>query len=470
MGRNVRFSLFGIPVHVRPIFWVVVILLGLPASSEQAALTGAATWVMIVFVSVLAHELGHAFAMRAFGRAPSIELWGMGGLTSWGDGPTVSRTRSIAVSLAGPGAGFVLALPVALYAAGAELPPGSLPATVVDQILWVNVGWGLLNLLPILPLDGGHVMESALASMFGANGPRYARYVSIAAAVGAGALALAYGMMWGAMIAFFSAMYSFRTLNAGLGTLGDGTVPAQTKVDPALEERLVSIWAKIQTGKASEAVVDAEALLGELTPSDAVEDAPHRLLRAQVVEALAWAHVESGDEHAARAAVERLPDGISPSALLAARLTYGLVDRLAGLRALEMAFHDSAGELAGLVLGAVYVEMQRPDDAVAMLRTIRGASLHSATYRTIAAALFYADDFAHARDASELAWNRFKEPTHAYNVACSCARLGRVDEGLDWLERAIAAGYADRPGLEADSDLDALRASERYGALVARLP
>jgi membrane-associated protease RseP (regulator of RpoE activity) len=71
-----------------------------------------AIWVVVVAVSVLVHELGHALMGRAFGLTPRIELHGMGGTTSF-TAATEERAReglgtgrAIAISLAGPFAGF----------------------------------------------------------------------------------------------------------------------------------------------------------------------------------------------------------------------------------------------------------------------------------------------------------------------------------------------------------------------------
>jgi tetratricopeptide (TPR) repeat protein len=56
-----------------------------------------------------------------------------------------------------------------------------------------------------------------------------------------------------------------------------------------------------------------------------------------------------------------------------------------------------------------------------------------------------------------------------YNVACTLARLKKVDEALDALERAVQCGYRDFDWMEKDADLDNLRESPRYKALVRRL-
>jgi tetratricopeptide (TPR) repeat protein len=56
-----------------------------------------------------------------------------------------------------------------------------------------------------------------------------------------------------------------------------------------------------------------------------------------------------------------------------------------------------------------------------------------------------------------------------YNVACIYSNVGRLDEALDYLEKAVDAGYNHKAWMETDSDLDRLRSSDRYKALVKKI-
>jgi hypothetical protein len=78
---------------------------------------------------------------------------------------------------------------------------------------------------------------------------------------------------------------------------------------------------------------------------------------------------------------------------------------------------------------------------------------------------FYAGFYELASAASEARFQRTGAAEAAYNVACCCARRGQVDEGVDWLVKALAAGFADRALLAKDPDLDPLRASQRFPAI-----
>jgi uncharacterized membrane-anchored protein len=201
--------------------------------------------------------------------------------------------------------------------------------------------------------------------------------------------------------------------------------------------------------------------------SDTPEAAP---ARARALETLAWAWLEEGDEAKAIEAGKRMPKGFAPSPVLAARLVLAEGRVAEGFRLLERAYHDTPGDLPAIVLGAAYVERDRPDRAVAMLRGIRGLGVTSQGHLVVSAAVFYAGHHAHALELSELAWNRFSQPVHAYNAACACAKLGRIEDGLDWLARAIDRGFHDRAQIEGDADLEPLRKHRRWAEVLARLP
>src|SRR5690349_4147218 len=103
---DLHFRIFGFPVRVHPYFWVVTLLLSLGGGAADPLNT--LSWVAVAFVSILLHELGHASLQRFYGGHPWITLYGLGGLASCNDGPR-TPWRRIAILLAGPGAGFLLA-------------------------------------------------------------------------------------------------------------------------------------------------------------------------------------------------------------------------------------------------------------------------------------------------------------------------------------------------------------------------
>ncbi|MFW6168982.1 MAG: site-2 protease family protein [Planctomycetota bacterium] len=213
---DLNFQFLGFPVRVHPLFWLVALILGangvwtpqgevLPHAGAQLL-----SWTSVMFASILAHELGHALSMRYFRQSSRIVLYVMGGLTipdsshsSFSRPATHTRLSHILISLAGPGAGFSLATLTVLliYTIGGEfrITPERFPffyqpqfpaetnlslRFVLHDLLFMNIFWGLLNLLPIFPLDGGQVSRQLFEHADPWNGLVRSLWLSIMTAGG----------------------------------------------------------------------------------------------------------------------------------------------------------------------------------------------------------------------------------------------------------------------------------------------
>ncbi len=201
-----NFRIGRIPVQVHGSFFLTMLLFS-AGNLKNPALVVA--WIAAAFVAVLLHELGHAYAGRAFGLAPAIQLHGMGGVTTWTAGKRLSPGRQIVVSLAGPMVGIAIGLPLLFLSPSMTLSP--LQADVVAAVVWVNLGWGLLNLLPILPMDGGNIMSAFFQVFSPKKGETAARVVSLFVAAAVGGFAVLHGAYFGAMLA---GLYAFRNVQA----------------------------------------------------------------------------------------------------------------------------------------------------------------------------------------------------------------------------------------------------------------
>ncbi len=156
---DLNFRLFGFPIRVHPLFWLGAALLG--ASTLKLGLVYMAIWIGVVLVSLVVHELGHAIAFRRFGSDSRIVLWMFGGLAV-PNSAVAGRWRRVLIALAGPIAGFILC--AAVYFSNEATQWGSgkfgIPlAYLCYSLIFVNLFWGIFNLLPVFPLDGGRVSQ-----------------------------------------------------------------------------------------------------------------------------------------------------------------------------------------------------------------------------------------------------------------------------------------------------------------------
>ena len=169
-----KFVLFGFPVRIHWVFWLLTVFLGMgylrvPGRAGPIAFVISS---LIILVSILWHELGHAWARRRCGQGHSeIMLYGMGGLCS---GPGhFTHKQSMFVAAMGPAASFLLgSLPI-IFFLSPSITWNSIwggagwfePVNVfVRTMLFVNIGWAIMNLLPVMPLDGGQIFAGFMAN------------------------------------------------------------------------------------------------------------------------------------------------------------------------------------------------------------------------------------------------------------------------------------------------------------------
>lgn len=436
MGRGPHFHLGDIPVRVDASFFLVVGLFGLMSPTIIAFVL----WVVIVTVSVLIHELGHAMAFRAYGSQASISLQGLGGVTT---GRRLPPARNLVVSLAGPLAGlFLLGVPAVLLSQS-DLVEGETGELALTYAIFINVFWSLVNLLPVLPLDGGNVVHSLLSLASGRDAERGARYLSIAVAGAGGVLGLLLQM-------------PFIVVLAGLALVLNVTALSQH-----------------QQATRSEALDDAQHRLASGDPWGAIQAAEPLVssgaadVRAAAVEVQAWAWLLAGEPTQARLALDRQPAGrvIAPALQGALAVASGAVDQ--GLAMLAYGFvHQPPGP--GLYYATVVAS--RAGVAVELVRELlrmeHGQGVEAA--QRVVHLLHLGGRYGEAAEAGSLLYRDGRAPTalSAYNTACSLARGGWVDDALGWVRVALGAGWTDRQRLLDDPDLAPVRALPTFGGLL----
>ena len=136
----------GIGWSIHPLLVIVMI---------ASVLTGYWAELAALFAIVIVHELGHVLAARSYGwRIRSIKLLPFGGVAETEEAGTVPARQEAVVAAAGPLQNAWMA--GAAYALGAC---GGWDAEWASYIVQANLMIGLFNLLPILPLDGGKLLQ-----------------------------------------------------------------------------------------------------------------------------------------------------------------------------------------------------------------------------------------------------------------------------------------------------------------------
>ncbi|MES2439319.1 MAG: site-2 protease family protein [Verrucomicrobiota bacterium] len=157
----IRFSLFGIPVEVQPFFWISLVILGGALGADTAAeVFQILLFVLAGFISILVHEFGHALTARRFGATTSITLQAFGGYAAY-SGVRLSRGKNFLVTAAGPLIQILLGFLVLLLF---QLIPrmSDNGAYFLLTLMYISFFWAILNLLPVLPLDGGQMLNAVL--------------------------------------------------------------------------------------------------------------------------------------------------------------------------------------------------------------------------------------------------------------------------------------------------------------------
>lgn len=161
-------------------------------NTVAAALFGIAL-ILLVFLCVILHELGHALTARRFGvPTRDITMYPIGGVARLERMPDEPR-EELLIAVAGPAVNLVIAgvLFVYLMATGQAIAPSVLlrgGEGFAQTLMWINIVLVGFNMLPAFPMDGGRVLRAILAMRMD-----YARATEVAANVGQG-MAILFGL------------------------------------------------------------------------------------------------------------------------------------------------------------------------------------------------------------------------------------------------------------------------------------
>jgi Zn-dependent protease len=163
MGTPIELGkLFGVPVRVELtvlLIAAIFIVMGVGDNPTGQDLLNQTTYVILLFVSIFLHEMGHAAGAWLFGiRTVDVTLSFFGGYARL-DPPPRRALEDIVVSFAGPATNLAIGglLYFWLYGSGLTgLPENTW--IILARVMQANIFLGLLNLLPGHPLDGGHIV------------------------------------------------------------------------------------------------------------------------------------------------------------------------------------------------------------------------------------------------------------------------------------------------------------------------
>lgn len=164
-------SLFGIPLFLDPLWFIILTFVtlnfGLNYLQWGNVLAGSAGLVMalLLFGSVVLHELGHSIVARSQGiKVNSITLFLFGGIAAIEE---ESKTPGEALQVAIAGPSVSIALFVLLTLLSYILPTSSLASLMMGDLARINLILALFNLIPGLPLDGGQIFKAAVWKVTG---------------------------------------------------------------------------------------------------------------------------------------------------------------------------------------------------------------------------------------------------------------------------------------------------------------
>ena len=440
-------KLLGIPVKVEGSFFFLAFILAAGRASEPVLLV---EWLLVVFISILLHEFGHAFAGRAFGLQPKITLYSMGGLTSWRVPSPLAPLKNFVISLAGPATGFVIGALVYLGSPLALKQGSTLASVIYADLLWVNVGWGVFNLLPVLPLDGGQALRSLEALIFKRREqlltPAVSLLVSAAIMVWAFSARLPWIAFLGGWFAYSNGSFLFKAM--------------QTHRERTLRPRLEEAGEALNAHDYERACAVAAEVL-----KDAKTDALKRHASALLVFSLA----QKGEAEAAERELRRHQAQFGTDSYLQGVVLLKAAQPAAAVPHLRATLEASPRKEFGLVLFNALTQCGQWDEALDLCEHTAFEEIRRPLYLKLQDEAFKRGAFKVSAFAGAAAYRESADAEVAFNVACAHAREGNRPAALAWLRRAVESGFENRDAFDSDPDIESIRGTAEFDEIRATL-
>jgi Zn-dependent protease len=415
---------------------------------EATKLLTVVVWGAVISGSVLFHELGHALASLLFGYRPSIQLVGMGGLTRPNAEGQIPWHRQVLLTAAGPIFGLMLGLLCGSFYFLLDRVGGPEGARYILRGAFIaNLFWGVMNLLPVQPLDGGIISTAILQRLFGRPGFLLAQVLALMFSTAIILFSVTVPGMW--PLGIFFSLWMVRTFTL-IQAYRRGELPIDDASSPN-EVALGRAETLFRDGKYPEARGLCEQLLAQDLQASQ---------RARAHHVLGWVALKEGHGREALNHFGRVQSmSVAPQALAAAFSLVGDEDRAVPLWHMAATTsndptlrHELAGALirAGRVTDARRlndVRMSRAWTAAERVWTLRG-------------------ELEKAAHAAESAFQ--SEPTAelAYDAACAWARANEPSAAMRMLQLAAQNGFDQLDLALSDPDLTGLRGTPDFEAWV----
>ncbi|MGH9830628.1 MAG: TPR end-of-group domain-containing protein, partial [Blastocatellia bacterium] len=330
-----------------------------------------------------------------------------------------------------------------------------------SDLMFVNFGWGVLNLLPILPLDGGHITAGFEEIITKRQDMTTTMIISIITAIVLGIYGFAKGSIGlfgieadGRFFAFFALLMALQNVNLLMHRSDTRTRPA---VPPPREAPRKTTWNTAAKPNSRSGIEGAKK---------AVERARSAVERRQAMEMLVRAYVQSGDFPQARRELNNLESvfGTDPCLEGYYLLQSGQTER--AIAHLKDAFAREPDPKVGNMLTHALLSEKRFEEALEWASDPSLSSYAASLFKTIQSDAYSSGQYELSARAGDLAFRKDRDPAAAYNVACALGRLSRIDEAVMWVGAALDAGFPDVSLLSLDPDMAPLKGHPEFQRLV----
>jgi Zn-dependent protease len=234
-----RFRILGFPTQIRPGFVVFIALVVLLYGGTLGLWIGASLTVF-----TLIHELGHALAARRSGCVASISLNFMMAYAAYEPTRPLTWRNRVGIAMAGSSAQVLIGLIVLAIMRVNPLDYNSVTSSEASAAVWWSaIVLGLLNLIPLVPLDGGAVVSTILERLFPMRGRWIMLRFSVAITAALAFLTFTIRQFRGLLpFALFLLFIQYQTLNAEkLVRRGGGEPFGEPFIDAQVVSQMVDI-------------------------------------------------------------------------------------------------------------------------------------------------------------------------------------------------------------------------------------